>query len=686
MPCWYISLGLVLAMLILPLIAQAQAATLLMPIGGGYSDIYAGFAQAAVARAKNKLVKILVLPTAYSSNPQTITDAERATNLRDAEQRRFQIEEACKRAAPADVTCRAVTLPVFTRADALDLAARAEFTPDVSAVFMLGGDQTVAMQVIVNTPLESVLTEAYERGAVMAGTSAGGGMQSVTMLGGYNANYAAGNSLDWGAVDVWNSAERRGLSFGIKAAILDQHFFQRGRVGRLLNAIALPDVPHVGVGVDAYTGVNAPNGTRLQDVFGLYTVAVLDAETYHAADAVRYRGPRSTLSLRNVLVHLLAPGKFSYNLTTRQHSLGAPAPNVKRAFDALKLPKGAGPLILSGNVSESLDKNAVLARLVELAGGNPSGIVIVAAGYPSDASARTNANKYAAALGGQPQVIIVSKDATAPVELPQAYGGILVIGRDQSLLKPDALTPLKEAWLAGKPLMADGAAAAVMGVFYSAHPPTPQDAEQAELATQKSFIKGRTTVAPGLKALNLMFEPRVLDDNRWGRLFSLAYNNPKSVAFGLSDNTAIELTAQGARVIGENVVFALDLRTATLALGANDAFVIANGLLDVFAPGDPVAPELADVAALSTRVPTPVLPTATPTPAPTATPTVAPSSTPTPTVTSTPLPTSTPGPTATPVPPPGVQGINPLLGWGALALAAIVLVGGLLLRRMEGGK
>jgi hypothetical protein len=51
---------------------QEGAAGPLLPIGGGYSDIYAGFSAAAVANAQDGQVTILVLPTAYSSNPAPI--------------------------------------------------------------------------------------------------------------------------------------------------------------------------------------------------------------------------------------------------------------------------------------------------------------------------------------------------------------------------------------------------------------------------------------------------------------------------------------------------------------------------------------------------------------------------------------------------------------------------------------
>lgn len=93
-------------------------------------------------------------------------------------------------------------------------------------------------------------------------------------------------------------------------------------------------------------------------------------------------------------------------------------------------------------------------------------------------------------------------------------------------------------------------------------------------------------ITPALGLLDITVEPRVLADNRWGRLFALAYTQPTTVAFGIADNAALMITTDGATVVGDNVVVGLDLRLATLALGSNQAFVIANGLLDVFAPGD----------------------------------------------------------------------------------------------------
>ncbi|MBP7689686.1 MAG: Type 1 glutamine amidotransferase-like domain-containing protein, partial [Thermoflexales bacterium] len=237
-----------------PALAQPKPITHLIPIGDGYAEIYAGFVKEAIANAQNGQVNILVLPLTYSTNPTSITETERTDNTRDAEERRAQIESACQAAANNRVTCTAIVAPIYTRTDASDPSIIKYFLVDLSAIFILGGDQTIGMQIVAGTPLEDELTKAYQNGVIVAGTSAGGGMLSATMLDGYNKDFAVANALDFGAPIVWNTSTQRGLTFGVTEAIVDQRFYQDNRLGRLLNALSLPNVPHVGVGIDAYTG------------------------------------------------------------------------------------------------------------------------------------------------------------------------------------------------------------------------------------------------------------------------------------------------------------------------------------------------------------------------------------------------------------------------------------------------
>ncbi len=662
-----------------PVLAQPKPIGHLIPIGDGYADIYAGFIEEAVANVQNGQVNILVLPVALSTSAASITDAERAADTREAETRRLEIETACKNVINARTTCTAILAPIFTRADASDPSIIKYFLVDLSAVFMLGDDQMTGMQVIAGTALEEELTKAYQDGVIVAGTGASGGLLSMTMLGGYHENFSATNALNFGAPEVWNTLGQRGLRFGLQTAILDQHFYQRNNLGRLLNAISRPNVPHVGVGVDANTGLNVYDGTRLQDVFGLSTVTILDAETYHAADAVQYRGVSNTLSLRNVLVQMLAPGRASYDLTARATTLQTqaltPRAKLDRTFSALTLPKDAGPLMLAGDLSGDLMSNAVLQRFAKLADNPRRHLLIVALGYDSDQTAQALAEQYATALNMPSDIVVIpDRAAASPLVVTKDVTGLVLLAHDQSKVKPQALSLLEAAWRSGLPLLAVDGGAALAGTFFTIQAPTPIAAATAEVATQTSFIQATTPISNGLGLLNIVVEPQLLSDNRWGRLFSLAYAHPDLIALGLTGDTALELTADGAHVVGDNAIFALDLRTSQRALGTDDQFVIANGLLDVFASGDEVKPVTADTQVQPTRVATPARPTVTPTR--TVTPTPSPTATrrpPTLTPTVTPTLEPTPQPTQVPVNVASTPIFPFALVLGAIILAIVLL-------------
>jgi cyanophycinase-like exopeptidase len=670
---------------------QVVSTPLLIPIGGGYEQIYAGFSAAAVANDRQGYINILVLPITFASNPDSITAVERQNHLRRAEQRRLQIEQACKQAAPAGMVCSAALAPILTRSDALDPNALQYFQGDLSAVFILDGDQTTAMPVINGTPVEVALAQAYESGVIVAGTNGGGSMLSATLLAGYRPGYTAANALNFGAADLWNTSEKHGVSFGIRTAIIDQHIFERGQLGRLLNAITAPYAPHLGVGIDGFTGVLVPGGKRLEDVFGLYTVAVLDAETYQASANVRFPGCGEgdrvlpctpLLSLRNVLVHLLAPGPYSFDLETRQHSLAAPLARLNRRFIDLRLPSGSGALLLSGELPQGLEDSAVITRFTSLARAAGGRVFIYADGFPTISTAQSTVQRYRDAIKLPGPDLAYDPGSSSSGQLPgeDQYDAVLVVAIDQSRLHPQQAAWLQAAVETGKPVLMAGAASAMAGAFYAAHEATPSQGEGRELAVQKSFLLGSTEIDAGLSLLPVSFEPDILSNNRWGRLFSLAYSHPDQIALGLNADTAIEIGPNGAVALGSNVVFVLDLRSAARSLGDNQAFVVANGLLDVFAPGEPVVPSLADIAANPSVQPTPALVTATPTATATATATLTPTSSPTPTTT--PRPSRTPRPTLTPpiIPPPS----NPDIAHWMVAfgmLVVVVIVFGLLLNR-----
>jgi len=292
------------------------------------------------------------------------------------------------------------------------------------------------------------------------------------------------------------------------------------------------------------------------------------------------------ISARNVLVHLLAPGASSYDIATRTHSLAPPPGRIVRNLSHLKTPRGADPLLLTGALKSD---SPVWERFVELSGDSDAPLLIVATGFPNQRPAQRAAERLGERLGVAHISVVLDADSDEELHIDEPVRGVIVLARDQSLLQPAQLGALRTAWLSGTPLLLDGAAAPLPGVVFSAHAPTPEEAEAAELATQRSFLEGRTVLTDGLQLLNAAFEPQLLADNRWGRLFSLAYAYPKRVAFGFADGAALgaigALAARLHALTGARVV-AADLSSfrVTLAQQAGiEAFVPQGSLAEAFA-------------------------------------------------------------------------------------------------------
>jgi cyanophycinase len=99
----------------------------------------------------------------------------------------------------------------------------------------------------------------------------------------------------------------------IKGVIVDQHFAQRGRVGRLLTAVALN--PYVlGIGIDEDTSVHVGPDSKLR-VIGRGTALILDASDSIISNVDELFDGR-TLSLAPVKLHVLSKG-YEFDLVER---------------------------------------------------------------------------------------------------------------------------------------------------------------------------------------------------------------------------------------------------------------------------------------------------------------------------------------------------------------------------------
>ena len=174
---------------------------------------------------------------------------------------------------------------------------------DATGVFLTGGNQLRLSSTIGGTALAAAILERFKHGAVIAGTSAGASAMSSHMI-------AFGAS---GATPKQRMAQiAAGLSV-LPGVIVDQHFQQRNRLGRLLSLIA-QNPSLLGLGIDEDTaGVVGPDG--VMEVIGRGSITVVDGSRSET-DAWEVGGHRPIL-LSNVILHSL-PAGYRFDLRTRE--------------------------------------------------------------------------------------------------------------------------------------------------------------------------------------------------------------------------------------------------------------------------------------------------------------------------------------------------------------------------------
>ncbi len=183
-------------------------------------------------------------------------------------------------------------------------AACIEKLDQAAGIFFTGGDQLKITGILGGTAIDRKLHELYERGVVIAGTSAGASVMSSTMI-------VGGSNDETPRKDSLNMAPGMAL---IEEVVIDQHFAQRGRIGRLLAGVA--QNPHnLGIGIDEDTAIII-NSSQCFTVIGSQTVTVVDGETISFSN-VSETGPRHPLALTDVKLHVLPPG-LGFDLKTRR--------------------------------------------------------------------------------------------------------------------------------------------------------------------------------------------------------------------------------------------------------------------------------------------------------------------------------------------------------------------------------
>jgi cyanophycinase len=198
-------------------------------------------------------------------------------------------------------------LHAVTRAQSNDESV-ARAVRDASGIFLTGGNQLRLSSTIGGTRLAEAILERFREGAVVAGTSAGASAMSSHMI-------AFGAS---GATPKQRMATIAAGLGVLPGVIVDQHFQQRNRLGRLLSLIA-QNPSLLGIGIDEDTaGVVGPDGVL--EVIGRGSLTVVDGAAAET-NAWEVRGHKP-LMISGVVLHSL-PSGFRFDLR-RRHRVEGP--------------------------------------------------------------------------------------------------------------------------------------------------------------------------------------------------------------------------------------------------------------------------------------------------------------------------------------------------------------------------
>jgi len=179
-----------------------------------------------------------------------------------------------------------------------------DYIENSDGVFMTGGNQLRLSTTLGGTPVAQKIRRRNAAGMHVAGTSAGAAFMPEHMI-------AGGDEGSTPSPDMVTLAPGLGLTNNF---IIDQHFRQRDRIGRLLTALAYNPFA-IGIGLDEDTAAFIRPGDDLE-VVGSGGITILDPThlTHSSMDRARRGEP---VSLIGVKLHILVAGG-RFEIATRE--------------------------------------------------------------------------------------------------------------------------------------------------------------------------------------------------------------------------------------------------------------------------------------------------------------------------------------------------------------------------------
>lgn len=408
-------------------------------------------------------------------------------------------------------------------------------------LYFTGGDQNRLVNVLSNTAVHGSLQTAWQRRAVIAGTSAGAMVWGPEFI----ANGTSLGALKYGfsrdPSGIPGLELRPGLNLW-ERLVVDTHFTEQQRLGRLLLATAaIPGAS--GMGLDEATAAMV-TGESVQ-VMGAGAATMIETDTVTANNA-QLCGPKQPFSIGRAKLHRVTAGD-TYIRKVR-------AISSTQALPPGKVAAPQSPFVVLAGTDVPRKQPGPIGDFVRASGGNGARILLLAG---DDATQGTKMWKSYLLRLGAAQVInfmamelseqglgVALQHATGIVFLEDARGTLL-----KSLLANDGrLSGALHDYGKRVPLAAVGTATRIMG----------ERAIFGEIGTDSYQSM------PGLKLV-----PQVVADKAFWfgdsmeRLIRMQLMGDRALAIGLMPDNAVTIAGAQATVSGENQVIFLDANEVT---------------------------------------------------------------------------------------------------------------------------
>jgi len=172
-----------------------------------------------------------------------------------------------------------------------------------TGVFFTGGDQARITSILKDTEIDTAIHKRFSEGVVVGGTSAGAAVMPDVMI-------VEGDSETNPRMEIVDMGPGMGFMPGV---VIDQHFSQRGRLGRLIAALAQQPAV-LGFGIDENTAMVVTDSQL--EVIGEGSITIVDESTLTHSNVGEILKDEP-LAVCGARLHILPHG-YKFDLKTRK--------------------------------------------------------------------------------------------------------------------------------------------------------------------------------------------------------------------------------------------------------------------------------------------------------------------------------------------------------------------------------